>query len=152
MMDNRSMSSSDHPEHGPDEADGGSDHGDHPVEDLLDMEYDDLEPGVSADETATGRFRLLQIILGVLLIAAGVVMLVVPGPGLVAIMVGLNMIKPDNAIVRWMRRRIPGIPEEGAVPRRYLVLGAVFLIGGTVFGVLWGADVTNWLLDLVGLG
>ena len=115
------------------------------------IEYDDLGPGVSADEQAHGTKRLLQIVFGVLLIVAGIVMLVVPGPGLVAIMVGLNLIKPDNAIVRWMRRRIPGIPEDGAVPTRYLVLGGVLLVGGTVFGILWGAAVTNWLLELVGL-
>ena len=114
------------------------------------IEYDDLQPGISSDEEAHGAGRIIQIVFGVLLIGAGIVMLVIPGPGLVAIMVGLNLIKPDNAIVRWMRRKIPGIPEEGTVPRSYLILGAVFLIGGTVFGILWGASVTNWLLELVG--
>lgn len=117
----------------------------------MDIEYDDLEPGVSADERATGTKRVIQIVFGVLLIVAGIVMLVVPGPGLVAILVGLNLIKPDNAIVRWMRRKIPGIPEDGTVPTRYLVLGGVFLVGGTIFGILYGAELTNWLLELVGL-
>ncbi len=115
------------------------------------IEYDDLQPGISADEQARGAKRIVQIVFGVLLIGAGIVMLVIPGPGLVAIMVGLNLIKPDNAIVRWMRRKIPGIPEEGNVPRSYLALGAVFLIGGTLFGIFYGATVTNWLLELVGL-
>lgn len=117
----------------------------------MEIEYDDLQPGISADEDVHGAKRIIQIIFGVLLIVAGIVMLVVPGPGLVAIMVGLNLIKPDNAIVRWMRRKIPGIPEEGSVPTSYLVLGGVFLVGGTVFGILWGASVTNWLLELVGI-
>ncbi len=115
------------------------------------IEYDDLQPGISEDERATGTKRLIQIGAGVLLIVAGVAMLVVPGPGLVAIMVGLNLIKPDNAIVRWMRRRIPGIPEEGTVPRRYLVVGGVMLLAGTAAGVLWGGIVTDWLLQVVGL-
>lgn len=117
----------------------------------MEIEYDDLEPGVSANEEAHGIKRLIQIGLGVLLIAAGIVMLVIPGPGLVAIMVGLNLIKPDNFLVRWMRRKIPGIPEEGSVPTSYLVLGGVFLVGSTLFGIFYGAQVTDWLLKLVGL-
>ena len=56
----------------------------------MDIEYDDLRPGISADEQQTGGPRLIQMIVGVLLVVAGVVMLVIPGPGLVAIMVGLN--------------------------------------------------------------
>ncbi len=117
----------------------------------MEIEYDDLEPGISADEDAHGVKRLVQIGFGVLLIVAGIVMLVIPGPGLVAIMVGLNLIKPDNAIVRWMRRKIPGIPEQGEVPRRYLYLGAAFLVVGTLFGILWGQSTTNWLLESTGI-
>ncbi|MEM7273031.1 MAG: hypothetical protein AAF547_08140 [Actinomycetota bacterium] len=117
----------------------------------MDIEYEDLQPGISPNEQASGTRRLLRIGAGVLLVIAGIVMLVIPGPGLVAIAVGLNMIKPDNAAVRWMRSRVPGIPEEGPVPTSYLVLGGVFLVGGTIFGVLWGQDLANWALDLVGL-
>lgn len=117
----------------------------------MEIGYDDLGPGVSPGEQQHGFKRVVQIIFGVLLIVAGIVMLVIPGPGLVSIMVGLNLIKPDNAIVRWMRRKIPGIPEEGTVPTSYLVLGGVFLVGGTVIGVLWGNDISNWLLELVGI-
>ena len=117
----------------------------------MDIDYDDLDPGVSPGERQRGPKRIAQIVIGVLLVVAGVVMLVIPGPGLVAIMVGLNLIKPDNAAVRWMRRKIPGIPEDGEVPKRYIVVGAVFLIGGTALGILYGAAVTDWLLDLAGL-
>ena len=116
----------------------------------MSIEYQDLQPGISENEERTGFMRLAQIGLGVLMIAAGIVMLVIPGPGLVAIMVGLNLIKPDNFLVRWMRRKIPGIPEEGAVPTSYLILGGVFLVGGTLYGIFFGAQTTNWLLELVG--
>lgn len=115
------------------------------------IEYEDLQPGVSPNEQATGVRRILQIVAGVLLVIAGVVMLVAPGPGLVAIAVGLNLIKPDNAIVRWMRRKVPGIPEEGPVPMSYLILGGVFLVGGTIIGIFWGQDLSRWALSLVGL-
>lgn len=117
----------------------------------MDIEYDDLRPGIEPGEQARGFKRIVQIVFGVLLIIAGIVMLVIPGPGLVAIMVGLNLIKPDNAIMRWMRRRIPGIPEDGNVPKSYIVLGAVMLVGGTTIGIIWGPELTNWGLELVGL-
>ncbi|MEM9562624.1 MAG: PGPGW domain-containing protein [Actinomycetota bacterium] len=117
----------------------------------MDIEYDDLEPGVSPDERQRGVRRIAQIVIGVLLVAAGIVMLVIPGPGIVTILVGLNLIRPDNALVRYIRRRVPGIPEDGTVPMRFVVVGAVFLVGGTVIGVLYGADLTNWALELVGI-
>lgn len=53
----------------------------------MSIEYEDLQPGISENEERTGFMRLAQIGLGVLMIAAGIVMLVIPGPGLVAIMV-----------------------------------------------------------------
>lgn len=118
---------------------------------IMDIEYDDLEPGVSPDERQRGVRRIAQIVIGVLLVAAGIVMLVIPGPGIVTILVGLNLIRPDNALVRYIRRRVPGIPEDGTVPMRFVVVGAVFLVGGTVIGVLYGADLTNWALELVGI-
>lgn len=117
----------------------------------MDIDYDDLEPGVSADERQHGVRRIAQIVIGVLLVAAGIVMLVIPGPGIVTILVGLNLIKPDNSLVRYIRRRVPGIPEDGSVPMRYVIVGAVFLVGGTVIGILYGAQLTDWALDLVGL-
>ena len=117
----------------------------------MDIEYDDLQPGVSPDEERRGFRRVVQIVLGVLLVVAGIVMLVIPGPGIVTILVGLNLIQPDNALVRYIRRRVPGIPEDGSVPMRYVVVGAVFLVGGTVIGILYGQDLANWALELVGL-
>ena len=115
----------------------------------MDIEYDDLEPGISADERKRGPKRLLQIVIGVLLIVAGIAMLVIPGPGIVTILVGLNLIKPDNALVRYIRSRVPGIPEDGSVPARFIVVGAVFLIGGTAIGILYGQAMADWALDLV---
>ena len=118
----------------------------------MDIEYDDLQPGVSSDERRRGIRRIAQIVVGVLLVVAGIVMLVIPGPGIVTILVGLNLIQPDNAMVRYIRRRVPGIPEDGSVPMRYVLVGAVFLVGGTAIGILYGQDLTTWALDLVGLG
>ena len=120
-------------------------------DDLMPVDYDDLQPGVSADEQVGGLRRLGRLLIGILLVAAGTVMLVIPGPGIVTILVGLNLIKPDNALVRWLRRKTPGIPEDGSVPTRFVVIGAVFLIGGTILGLLLAPRLGEIGPELIGL-
>jgi hypothetical protein len=115
------------------------------------IEYDDLQPGVQPDEQKQGLARGRQIALGVLIVCIGVVLLPLPGPGWVIILVGLNMIKPESALVRWLRRRIPGVPEDGTIPRRTLVLGGILLTATTLYGIFYGAATTRFLLDLIGL-
>lgn len=114
----------------------------------LDLEYDDLQPGISNDENTTGIRRILQIGAGVLLVIAGIAMMVIPGPGVLTALVGLNLIKPDNFIVKWIRRRVPGIPEDGAVPKRYLVTGALFFVGTTAISILYGDELFDWFTGL----
>lgn len=87
-----------------------------------------------------------------LVVCVGLVLVPFPGPGWVIVLVGLNMIKPENALVRWLRRKIPGIPEDGTVPRKYLVIGGVLMVCSTIYGILYGRQTTEFLLDLVGLG
>ena len=118
----------------------------------MDIEYDDLQPGVSPDERKRGIKRIIQIVLGVVLIAAGIAMLVLPGQGILTILVGLNLLKPDNALARWIRRRIPGIPEDGTVPMRYVVLGLVFMVVSSVVAIIWGRAMLDWTLELIGMG
>ncbi|MGH1488877.1 MAG: PGPGW domain-containing protein [Acidimicrobiales bacterium] len=117
----------------------------------MDLEYDDLQPGVSPDEEAEGLNRGRQVVLGVFIVCVGIVLLPFPGPGWVVILVGLNKIKPDNALVRWLRKKIPGIPEDGSVPKKYLVVVGLFFVASTIFGIFYGAEVTQWSLELVGL-
>lgn len=114
------------------------------------LEFDDLKPGISVDEQRSGKSRVLQIIAGVLLVAVGIPMIPLFGPGWLMVMLGLNLIKPDNAAVKFLRKKIPGIPEEGAVPRRYLVLGGVLLVISTLVSIFYGDDLFDWFKGLVG--
>lgn len=116
------------------------------------LEYDDLKPGISTDEVRQGKNRMIQITLGVVLVVAGIAMLVLPGQGLLVIMVGLNLIKPDNAVVRWLRRKVPGIPEDGNVPKKIIALGIVLFIASGVASFIWGDEVFAWFKKLVGWG
>ena len=111
------------------------------------LEYDDIAPGVSEDEKRIGIGRVLQIAAGVLLVVAGIAMLVLPGQGVLTVLVGLNLIKPDNFAVRWLRQRVPGIPEEGALPKSYLIVGGVFFAITTALSIMYGDDVLRWVRE-----
>lgn len=128
------------------------------MEDDDDFDFDELVEELSDVEEAKGRgplFRAGQIALGVILILAGIAMSFLPGPGVVTILAGLTLIKPDNAIYRWLRRRTPGLPNEGPIPRRTIVIGlvtaVVLLAASTTVSILYGAKITGWITDTVGL-
>lgn len=118
----------------------------------MDLDYDDLQPGISPGERKRGVKRIVQIVLGVILVTAGMAMIVLPGQGVLTILVGLNLLKPDNVVARWFRRKMPGIPEEGSVPLRHVIFGGVMMVASIVVGILWGEAITRWTLDLIGTG
>lgn len=113
------------------------------------MDYHDLEPGLNEYESVRGPKRLLHIILGVVLVFAGIGMIFVPGPGIVTILVGLNLIKPDNRLFRYIRARTPGIPDDGPIPRKTIVIGVVTMVSMTALSILLGPAALEWAKDFV---
>ncbi len=90
-----------------------------------------------------------RVILGVILVLAGIAMLVLPGQGVLTIIVGLNLIKPDNALVRYLRVKTPGIPNEGPIPKRLVWAGIGMFVAMTVLSLLFGRAILEWLQDLI---
>jgi hypothetical protein len=94
-------------------------------------------------------FRMARTVGGFALVAVGIVALPLPGPGWLIIIVGLSLLPYAWAerTVRLIRRRIPGIPEEGGIGvRQWIVMGA--LVAAALTGsLLWGDDVTQWAGD-----
>ena len=117
----------------------------------LEVDYADVVPGISGNEPARGTKRVIQLLLGVILVAAGIAMVFIPGPGIATLLVGLNLIKPDNALARWVRRKTPGVPNEGPIPRRHYVIGVGFLVISSTLSVIYGQDAANWLRDFTGI-
>ncbi len=113
------------------------------------MDYQDLEPGLNEYESVRGFRRILHIILGVILVFAGIAMLFIPGPGIVTVLVGLNLIKPDNRLFRYIRARTPGIPDDGPIPRKTIVIGVVTMVTMTTLSILFGATALQWAKDLI---
>jgi len=119
----------------------------------IEVDYDDPDDGVNERQPLTGWKRALQVFLGVTLVVVGIPMIPLAGPGWAVVLVGLNLIKPDNALSRWIRKqlsRLGIVPEEGAVPKRYFVIGGLLLLVSSVLSIVYGAQVLAWARGLVG--
>ena len=91
-------------------------------------------------------YRLGFAILGFLVLGAGIIMLVTPGPGIPVIILGLGMLALEFAWAeRWLERLLQRAEQavdqvtQGSPLRRALVLGAgvISLVAIGVIVVLW---------------
>ncbi len=84
--------------------------------------------------------RIARISLGLTITALGIAMLVLPGPGFVAIAGGLFILAKDIAwadrLLTKMRNRVPGIPADGKIPRSQMVTMGV-ITAGAMAAALW---------------
>jgi predicted PurR-regulated permease PerM len=117
----------------------------------VEADFADLDPGLSEREQQASRNRLIQIVLGIFLIAIGIPMIPLTGPGWAVILVGLNMVWPDNPVVPWLRKKLPVVPDEGPIPRHYYVIGGLLMVVGIVVSFLFGEEATRWARDVTGI-
>jgi len=79
--------------------------------------------------------RIPRIILGFLVVILGIVALPLPGPGWLIILAGLGILSLDFAwaarLIRYIRRTIPGVPEDGKVPGRTWLIMIVIMSAAT---------------------
>ncbi len=94
--------------------------------------------------------RLARIVGGFALIALGIVALPLPIPGWLIILVGLELLPYVWAerTIRRIRRHAPGVPEEGHIPARTWAVMGVLVVALSTFGILFGADVRDWVTGL----
>ena len=116
----------------------------------------ELETGLREETRAEAKrhvlFRLLSIVGGFTVIGLGIAALPLPGPGWLIIIVGLQMLPFEwsRRTIRLIRRRIPGVPEEGGIPARtWAVMGAI-VVGFSVLGILFGDNLSGWLSESFG--
>jgi uncharacterized protein (TIGR02611 family) len=85
--------------------------------------------------------RLARMTLGATVLLAGLVMLALPGPGWLAIAAGLAILAKDVAwadrLLRYVRRKIPGVPEDGRVPRSAVLTAVALGAAGVAASVWW---------------
>jgi len=93
--------------------------------------------------------RLVRGFGGFLLIGVGIALLPLPGPGWVVIIVGLSLLPfawAERTIVL-IRRKVPGVPEEGRIPLgTWIVMGLLLVIATTV-SILFGKQIGTWIGD-----
>jgi uncharacterized protein (TIGR02611 family) len=95
--------------------------------------------------------RLVRVVAGFVIMALGVVALPLPGPGWLIILVGLNLLPFAWAerTIRLIRRKVPGVPEEGSVPVHTWVVMATLTVAVTTVSLLWGDELGDWVRSLV---
>jgi uncharacterized protein (TIGR02611 family) len=101
------------------------------------------------DRSLTIRF--VRIVVGFVVMALGVVALPLPGPGWLIILVGLNLLPFAWAerTIRLIRRKVPGVPEEGSVPVHTWIVMATLTVAVTTVSLVWGDEIGHWVRGLV---
>jgi hypothetical protein len=97
------------------------------------------EPTIAAAKRSL-LVRLATGSLGVLLVIAGVIMLVIPGPGLLAIVLGLGLLAPDVPFAaRLMDRLKDRLPQDadGKLPPHVIALMVVSAVAFTGASLWW---------------
>ncbi len=105
----------------------------------------ELDTGEREETAAEARshivVRVARISAGSLIVVLGLLMMVLPGPGLLAIAAGLGILSIDVAwadrLLRYFRRKVPGVPEDGRIPRSAIVVGVVLLLAGIAASAWW---------------
>ena len=85
--------------------------------------------------------RLLRMTAGTLVTIVGVIMMPLPGPGLLIVAVGLGILSRDVAwadrLLQIVRRRLPS-DSDGRLPRSSIITMVVLALAGIAFS-LWVA-------------
>ncbi len=91
--------------------------------------------------------RLARATLGFIVIGIGIALLPLPGPGWALIIIGLTMLPFAWAerTVRIIRRKVPGIPEDGRIPNSTWVILGFTMITFSTLSILFGDDMTGWI-------
>lgn len=96
--------------------------------------------------------RLVRITLGFLVVIVGIILLPLPGPGWVVIAGGFVILSKDfvwaERTVRLIRRRVPGVPEDGKIPTASWIMIVVVTIGGALVAFFFGDSIRTFLGDL----
>lgn len=103
----------------------------------------ELDTGAREDTVEEARahvlIRLGRMSFGFLCILTGVVLLFIPGPGWLVLAIGFGVLAKDVAwaerTVRYIRRKAPGIPEDGRLPASAIITMVVLALAGVSLSV-----------------
>ncbi len=115
----------------------------------------ELETGVRETSVAEVKshiaVRIVRIFVGFLVVIIGFALLPLPGPGWVVIAGGFVILSKDFAwadrTVRLIRRRVPGVPEDGRIPTRSWIMIVVVTVGALVIAFFFGDAIRSVIGD-----
>ena len=96
--------------------------------------------------------RLGRMGIGFVLLLAGIAMMVLPGPGAIVLAAGLAILARDVAwadrLLRYLRKRMPGLEEEGPIPRSTIAMSVMLMVAAGLAAWWWasggGDTVRGW--------
>lgn len=105
-------------------------------------EYETGERETSDEEAkAHALVRAARMSLGFVVVIIGIAALPLPGPGWLIIAGGLTILAKDVAwaerLLRYIRKRVPGIPEDGKIPRSSLATMGVMTLAFVTASMWW---------------
>lgn len=93
--------------------------------------------------------RIARMTLGFTIFVVGIIMLPAPGPGGLVVAAGLAILARDVAwadrLLRYLRKRMPGMAEEGPIPKSTLVV-SVMLMAAAFLAFMWAQNQSWWPL------
>lgn len=85
--------------------------------------------------------RLARMGLGSLLLIAGIAMMLLPGPGTVAMAAGLVILSRDfvwaDRALKYLRKKVPGLDEEGPIPKSTIVVSLMLMAAAGLLAFWW---------------
>lgn len=108
----------------------------------IQAEFDTGErEGTVEEAKAHIAVRIVRITIGVIVTLLGVAMMVLPGPGILGIAGGLFILAKDVAwadrLLQYMRKRVPGIPDDGKIPRSQVITMSFITLGAIAVSIWW---------------
>ena len=116
----------------------------------------ELEVG-HVEETPTKAWhhvllRIGRMTVGFLVLLAGAAMMVLPGPGVVVMAAGLVILSRDvkwaDKALRYLRKRAPGLDEEGPIPKSTIIVSVMLMIAAGLGTFWWFNGGKDWFFDL----
>ncbi len=108
----------------------------------LEAEYATGEHEETAEEAkANIAVRLARMTFGFIVLIIGIIAIPLPGPGWLIVAAGLAILAKDVAwaerLLRYIRKRVPGVPEDGKIPPSTMVTMAFITLAAVAVSLWW---------------
>jgi len=98
-----------------------------------------VKESTEAEAKSHALVRMGRMALGIAILLLGIALLPLPGPGWMVISGGLFILSKDVAwadrLLRYVRKRVPGVPEDGRIPRSSIITMVTITLGAVALSI-----------------